>query len=168
MPENESLSTDARDRDPRGDADVTPEEIKTADAFTLHTLVLDIENRPSATWRLDDTQALAELTTKPLVLAGGVHYALSVGFTVGDAIVSGLTYTATAYRDGIQVDVTALELGSYGPQAVDQRLRFPSHGWQETPSGIPSHGTYTVSGVFTDDDGTVLGALEYTFQITED
>jgi RHO protein GDP dissociation inhibitor len=155
MPENESPASDARGGEPVG-------------VFTLRTLVLDIEDHPSFTWRLDEARTLTELTTKPLVLTGGARYALSVGFTVGDAILSGLTYTATVHRAGAQVDVTSTPLGAYRPQAVDHRVRFPLDGWYEVPSGTPSSGDYTVRGTFTDDDGTALATLEYAFQIHPD
>ncbi|MFD7595652.1 hypothetical protein ACFV6D_21750 [Kitasatospora sp. NPDC059812] len=142
-------------------------ENETVTGATLRTLTLDIEGRPSTTWRLDDPQVLADLKKTPFVLAEGAHYRLSYSFTVSGDIVSGLKYVSAVFRKGLKVSKDQQMLGSFGPQDKEHTVRLPRHGWEEAPSGRLSRGNYTAKSTFVDDNGTTLGELEYAFDITE-
>ncbi|MEV7425891.1 MULTISPECIES: hypothetical protein [unclassified Streptomyces] len=137
----------------------------TAGTVTLRTLTLEVEDRPSTTWRLDDAQELADLKAKPFVLAEGGPYRLAVAFTVDDGIASGVKYLSVVYRKGIRVAKDNQMLGSFGKQDKEHTVRFPRHGWQEAPSGILSRGSYTAKASFVNDDEKEVAQFEYAFDI---
>ncbi|CAI0386184.1 unnamed protein product, partial [Linum tenue] len=73
-------------------------------------------------------------------LREGSQYQLKFTFTVLHNIVSGLTYSNTVWKSGIQVDQNKRMLGTFAPQ------REPYvHTLEEetTPSGILARGTYS-------------------------
>ncbi|CAI0385821.1 unnamed protein product, partial [Linum tenue] len=73
-------------------------------------------------------------------LREGSQYQLKFTFTVLHNIVSGLTYSNTVWKSGIQVDQNKGMLGTFAPQ------REPYvHTLEEetTPSGILARGTYS-------------------------
>ncbi|CAL1357066.1 unnamed protein product [Linum trigynum] len=95
-------------------------------------------------------------------LREGSQYQLKFTFTVLHNIVSGLTYSNTVWKSGIQVDQNKGMLGTFAPQ------REPYvHTLEEetTPSGILARGTYSAKLKFEDDDKRCHLELKYCFQI---
>ncbi|MBK3568965.1 hypothetical protein [Streptomyces sp. MBT62] len=152
MTDNESLAPQAQ----------TAEE---GVVMKLLTLTLEREGQPSETWRLDSAQARKEVKETPFTLTEASHYRLKVGFQIRHGIVSGVKYVNAVSRKGIRVTKNQLMLGSFGPQNEAHEVIFPRHGWEETPSGILSRGTYTAKSSFVDDDGKVQADFEYAFTI---
>ncbi|KAI3782948.1 hypothetical protein L2E82_13009 [Cichorium intybus] len=97
-------------------------------------------------------------------LKEGVQYRLKLTFTVLHNIVSGLTYTNTVWKGGIQVDRMKGMLGTFAPQkdAYVETLE------EETaPSGILARGIYTAKLRFEDDDKRCHLELDYSFEINK-
>ncbi|CAI9770567.1 unnamed protein product [Fraxinus pennsylvanica] len=77
-------------------------------------------------------------------------------------IVSGLAYTNTVWKSGLQVDQSKGMLGTFAPQ------REPYvHTLEEktTPSGMLARGIYTAKLQFQDDDNRCHLELDYSFEI---
>ncbi|KAA8543402.1 hypothetical protein F0562_021103 [Nyssa sinensis] len=95
-------------------------------------------------------------------LREGSQYRLKLTFTVLHNIVSGLTYTNTVWKGGLQVDQRKGMLGTFAPQ------REPYvHTLEEetTPSGVLARGTYSARLKFEDDDRRCHMELKYSFEI---
>ncbi|KAL7587429.1 rho GDP-dissociation inhibitor 1 [Lactuca sativa] len=100
---------------------------------------------------------------RPLfTLKEGVQYRLKLTFTILHNIVSGLTYTNTVWKSGIQVDRIKGMLGTFAPQkdAYVETLEE-----ETTPSGILARGIYTAKLRFEDDDKRCHLELDYSFEI---
>uniref|UniRef100_A0A5B7B081 Rho GDP-dissociation inhibitor 1-like n=1 Tax=Davidia involucrata TaxID=16924 RepID=A0A5B7B081_DAVIN len=95
-------------------------------------------------------------------LREGSQYRLKLTFTVLHNIVSGLTYTNTVWKGGLQVDQSKGMLGTFAPH------REPYvHTLEEetTPSGVLARGTYSARLKFEDDDRRCHMELKYSFEI---
>lgn len=95
-------------------------------------------------------------------LREGSDYRLKLTFTVLHNIVSGLAYTNTVWKSGLQVDQSKGMLGTFAPQ------REPYvHTLEEetTPSGVLARGIYMAKLKFEDDDKRCHMELDYSFEI---
>ncbi|KAI3460984.1 hypothetical protein Pfo_017647 [Paulownia fortunei] len=95
-------------------------------------------------------------------LQEGSEYRLKLTFSVLHNIVSGLAYTNTVWKGGLQVDQSKGMLGTFAPQ------REPyAHTLEEetTPSGVLARGVYTAKLKFEDDDKRRHMELNYSFEI---
>ncbi|EEF35852.1 Rho GDP-dissociation inhibitor, putative [Ricinus communis] len=95
-------------------------------------------------------------------LKEGSRYQLKLTFSVLHNIVSGLTYSNTVWKGGLQVDKNKGMLGTFAPQ------REPYvHTLEEetTPSGVLARGTYSAKLKFEDDDRRCHMELKYSFEI---
>ncbi|KAL7226376.1 hypothetical protein ACSBR1_021478 [Camellia fascicularis] len=95
-------------------------------------------------------------------LKEGSEYRLKLAFTVLHNIVSGLMYTNTVWKGGLQVDQSKGMLGTFAPQ------REPYvHTLDEdtAPSGVLARGMYTANLKFEDDDRRCHMELKYSFEI---
>ncbi|KAF8401955.1 hypothetical protein HHK36_012906 [Tetracentron sinense] len=95
-------------------------------------------------------------------LREGSQYRLKLTFTVQHNIVSGLTYSNTVWKGGMQVDQSKGMLGTFAPQ------REPYiHNLEEetTPSGVLARGIYSAKLKFEDDDRRCHLELKYSFDI---
>ncbi|XP_050204395.1 rho GDP-dissociation inhibitor 1-like [Mercurialis annua] len=95
-------------------------------------------------------------------LKEGSRYQLKLAFSVLHNIVSGLTYSNTVWKSGLQVDKNKGMLGTFAPQ------REPYvHTLEEetTPSGVLARGIYSAKLRFEDDDKRCHMELKYSFMI---
>lgn len=95
-------------------------------------------------------------------LREGTQYCLKMTFSVQHNIVSGLTYSNTVWKAGLQVDQSKGMLGTFAPQ------RDPyTHTLEEetTPSGLLARGIYSAKLKFEDDDKRCHLELDYLFEI---
>ncbi|KAJ8749116.1 hypothetical protein K2173_013723 [Erythroxylum novogranatense] len=95
-------------------------------------------------------------------LREGSRYRMKLTFSVLHNIVSGLTYSNTVWKAGLQVDQSKEMLGTFAPQ------REPYvHTLKEeiTPSGLLARGTYSARLKFEDDDRRCHMELKYSFEI---
>ncbi|XP_071938280.1 rho GDP-dissociation inhibitor 1-like isoform X2 [Coffea arabica] len=102
--------------------------------------------------------------SKPVLftLKEGSEYRLKLTFSVLHNIVSGLAYTNTVWKGGVEVDRKNGMLGTFAPQ------REPYiHTLEEetTPSGVLARGNYTAKLRFEDDDRRCHMELDYVFEI---
>lgn len=102
--------------------------------------------------------------SKPVLftLKEGSEYRLKITFSVLHNIVSGLAYTNTVWKGGVEVDRKNGMLGTFAPQ------REPYiHTLEEetTPSGVLARGNYTAKLRFEDDDRRCHMELDYVFEI---
>ncbi|XP_044493414.1 rho GDP-dissociation inhibitor 1-like [Mangifera indica] len=95
-------------------------------------------------------------------LREGSRYQLKLTFTVLHNIVSGLTYSNTVWKAGLQVDQSKGMLGTFAPQrepyvhTLDEEI---------TPSGVLARGIYSAKLKFEDDDRRCHMELKYSFEI---
>ncbi|KAL3517723.1 hypothetical protein ACH5RR_020312 [Cinchona calisaya] len=104
--------------------------------------------------------------SKPVLftLKEGSEYRLKLTFSVLHNIVSGLAYTNTVWKGGMEVDQSKGMLGTFAPQ------REPYvHTLEEetTPSGVLARGKYTAKLRFEDDDRRCHMELNYAFEISK-
>ncbi|KAJ4822767.1 hypothetical protein Tsubulata_004161 [Turnera subulata] len=95
-------------------------------------------------------------------LKEGSRYQLKLTFSVLHNIVSGLIYSNTVWKGGLQVDQSKGMLGTFAPQ------REPYvHTLEEetTPSGLLARGVYSAKLKFEDDDKRCHMELKYSFEI---
>ncbi|XP_021722224.1 rho GDP-dissociation inhibitor 1-like [Chenopodium quinoa] len=109
---------------------------------------------------LDESQASNVLFS----LKEGSQYRFKLAFTVKYNIVSGLTYSNTVWRAGIQVDQSEGMLGTFAPQ---QQPYVHLLDEEITPSGALARGVYSAKLRFVDDDKKCHMELSYTFEITK-
>ncbi|MED6207401.1 hypothetical protein PIB30_035502 [Stylosanthes scabra] len=95
-------------------------------------------------------------------LREGSHYQLKLKFSVLHNIVSGLRYSNTVWKGGIQVDQSKGMLGTFAPQKEPYE-----HALKEevTPSGVLARGAYSAKLKFEDDDRRCHMELKYSFEI---
>ncbi|XP_058094757.1 rho GDP-dissociation inhibitor 1-like isoform X1 [Magnolia sinica] len=120
--------------------------IVTEDSAEINTPLPVNENRKSVLFTLKE----------------GSPYCLKLTFTVSHNIVSGLTYSNTVWKGGLQVDQCKGMLGTFAPQ------RDPYiHTLEEetTPSGLLARGIYVAKLKFEDDDRRCYLELDYSFEI---
>ncbi|KAL7084325.1 hypothetical protein ACP275_14G217400 [Erythranthe tilingii] len=95
-------------------------------------------------------------------LQEGSEYRLKLTFSVLHNIVSGLAYTNTVWKGGIQVDQSRGMLGTFAPR----REPYVHTLEEETaPSGVLARGVYTAILKFEDDDKRRHMELNYSFEI---
>lgn len=95
-------------------------------------------------------------------LKEGSRFQLKLTFNVMHNIVSGLAYSNTVWKAGLQVDQSKGMLGTFAPQ------REPYvHTLEEetTPSGALARGLYSAKLKFEDDDRRCHMELKYSFEI---
>jgi len=128
------------------------------------------EDRPGGdiVYTLDSPEDLVRMKNTPFTLKEGCNYKIAISFKVQHDIVSGLKYVNFVYRKGIRVAKEDQMIGSFGPQAAPHQVNFPRHGWEETPSGLLSRGSYTAKSQFVDDDNELHLEYEYSFAIKKD
>ncbi|XP_075482004.1 rho GDP-dissociation inhibitor 1-like isoform X1 [Primulina tabacum] len=98
----------------------------------------------------------------PFTLREGSSYQLKLTFSVLHNIVSGLVYTNTVWKGGLEVDRSSGMLGTFAP-----RKEPYAHTLEEetTPSGVLARGVYTAKLKFKDDDKRCHMELNYSFEI---
>ncbi|XAR58661.1 hypothetical protein NMG60_11014143 [Bertholletia excelsa] len=95
-------------------------------------------------------------------LKEGSEYRFKLTFTVLHNIVSGLMYTNTVWKGGLQVDQSKGMLGTFAPWhepyvcTLDEEI---------TPSGVLARGMYSAKLKFEDDDRRCHMELKYSFEI---
>ncbi|KNA11732.1 hypothetical protein SOVF_132410 [Spinacia oleracea] len=92
------------------------------------------------------------------------QYRFKLAFTVKYNIVSGLTYSNTVWRAGVQVDQSEGMLGTFAPQPLPYIHLLDE---ETTPSGALARGVYSAKLRFVDDDKKCHMELSYTFEITK-
>ncbi|XP_024019172.1 rho GDP-dissociation inhibitor 1 [Morus notabilis] len=95
-------------------------------------------------------------------LREGSEYRLKLTFSVLHNIVSGLTYSNTVWKGGVQVDQSKGMLGTFAPNQEPY-----AHALEEetTPSGVLARGIYSAKLKFEDDDRRCHMELKYSFEI---
>ncbi|KAJ9169654.1 hypothetical protein P3X46_017817 [Hevea brasiliensis] len=107
---------------------------------------------------VDDNQSDRVLFT----LKEGSRYQLKLTFSVLHNIVSGLTYTNTVWKKGLQVDQSKGMLGTFAPQQEPYKHTLEE---ETTPSGVLARGIYSAKLKFEDDDRRCHMDLKYSFEI---
>ncbi|CAK9162189.1 unnamed protein product [Ilex paraguariensis] len=95
-------------------------------------------------------------------LREGSRYQLKLAFTVLHNIVSGLAYSNTVWKGGIQVDKSKGMLGTFAPQREPYVHNLDE---ETTPSGVLARGIYNAKLKFEDDDRRCHMELKYSFEI---
>ncbi|KAL2487953.1 Rho GDP-dissociation inhibitor 1 [Forsythia ovata] len=95
-------------------------------------------------------------------LREGSDYRLKLTFTVLHNIVSGLAYTNTVWKSGLQVDQSKGMLGTFAPQRESYVHTLEE---ETTPAGVLARGIYTAKLKFEDDDKRCHMELDYSFEI---
>nr|CAG4641243.1 EOG090X0EJY [Eulimnadia texana] len=129
----------------------------------VRKLVLLSEGQPER--ELDLTGDLSKLKSQTFTIKEGVQYKIRIDFHVQHEIVHGLKYVQKTYRKGIQVDKMTHMVGSYAPKKELQSYTTPV---EDAPSGLLYRGNYSVTSLFTDDDGNEHLKWEWTFEIKKD
>ncbi|OIT08389.1 PREDICTED: rho GDP-dissociation inhibitor 1-like [Nicotiana attenuata] len=97
-------------------------------------------------------------------LKEGSEYRLKLTFSVLHNIVSGLAYTNTVWKAGLQVDQSKGMLGTFAPQREPYIHMLEE---ETTPSGALARGIYTAKLKFVDDDKRCYLELNYSFEISK-
>ncbi|RXH98238.1 hypothetical protein DVH24_010563 [Malus domestica] len=95
-------------------------------------------------------------------LQEGSQYRLKITFSVLHNIVSGLTYSNTVWKGGLQVDQSKGMLGTFAP---NKELYVHTLEEETTPSGLLARGIYSAKLKFEDDDRRCHMELQYSFEI---
>ncbi|CAM8971247.1 unnamed protein product [Rhodiola kirilowii] len=95
-------------------------------------------------------------------LAEGSKYQLKLTFTVLHNIVSGLTYSNSVWKGGLQVDQSKGMLGTFAPHKEPYIYQLEE---ETTPSGLLARGIYSAKLKFEDDDRRTHMELDYKFEI---
>ncbi|KAL1313476.1 hypothetical protein HN51_040047 [Arachis hypogaea] len=95
-------------------------------------------------------------------LKEGSCYQLKLKFSVLHNIVSGLTYSNTVWKGGLQVDQSKGMLGTFAPQKEPYVYALKE---DTTPSGALARGVYSAKLKFEDDDKRCHMELKYLFEI---
>ncbi|ESW34564.1 hypothetical protein PHAVU_001G163100 [Phaseolus vulgaris] len=95
-------------------------------------------------------------------LREGSRYQLKIKFSVLHNIVSGLTYSNTVWKGGLQVDQSKGMLGTFAPQKEPYVYALKE---DTTPSGALARGVYSAKLKFEDDDRRCHMELKYLFEI---
>ncbi|KAK2648881.1 hypothetical protein Ddye_016370 [Dipteronia dyeriana] len=95
-------------------------------------------------------------------LREGSQYQLKLTFSVLHNIVSGLTYSNTVWKAGLEVDQMKGMLGTYAPQREPYVYSLEE---ETTPSGVLARGIYSAKLKFEDDDKRCHMELKYSFEI---
>ncbi|BFG42912.1 hypothetical protein CerSpe_291860 [Prunus speciosa] len=95
-------------------------------------------------------------------LKEGSRYQLKLAFSVLHNIVSGLTYSNTVWKGGLQVDQSKGMLGTFAPNKEPYVHTLEE---ETTPSGLLARGIYSAKLKFEDDDRRSHMELQYTFEI---
>ncbi|XP_074585070.1 rho GDP-dissociation inhibitor 1-like [Curcuma longa] len=95
-------------------------------------------------------------------LKEGSHYKLKFSFIVRNNIVSGLKYTNTVRKAGINVDKAKEMLGTFSPQLEAYTFETSE---EMIPSGLFVRGSYSARMKFVDDDGKCHLVINYSFDI---
>ncbi|XP_077249494.1 rho GDP-dissociation inhibitor 1-like [Tasmannia lanceolata] len=95
-------------------------------------------------------------------LKEGSQYRLKLTFSVQHNIVSGLSYSNTVWKGGLQVDQSKGMLGTFAPQR-DSYVHTLEE--ETTPSGVLARGIYSAKLKFVDDDRRCHLELDYSFEI---
>ncbi|OAY34663.2 rho GDP-dissociation inhibitor 1 [Manihot esculenta] len=95
-------------------------------------------------------------------LKEGSQYQFKLTFNVLHNIVSGLTYSNTVWKGGLQVDQSKGMLGTFAPH---QESYVHTLEEETTPSGLLARGIYTAQLKFEDDDRRCHMDLKYSFEI---
>ncbi|XP_047326103.1 rho GDP-dissociation inhibitor 1-like [Impatiens glandulifera] len=91
------------------------------------------------------------------------EYQLKLTFTVGHNIVSGLAYTNTVWRYGVQVDGSKGHAGYFCSPA--RTICIHTLKQKPTPSGVLARGIYSAKLKVKDDDKRCHMELKYCFEI---
>ncbi|XP_027352963.1 rho GDP-dissociation inhibitor 1-like [Abrus precatorius] len=95
-------------------------------------------------------------------LGEGSRYQLKLKFSVLHNIVSGLMYSNTVWKGGLQVDQSKGMLGTFAPQKEPYVYALKE---DTTPSGALARGVYSAKLKFEDDDRRCHMELKYLFEI---
>ncbi|GLU03699.1 hypothetical protein SLE2022_208850 [Rubroshorea leprosula] len=95
-------------------------------------------------------------------LKEGSQYRLKLTFSVLHNIVSGLSYSNTVWKAGLQVDQSKGMLGTFAPQREPYVHTLDE---ETTPSGVLARGIYSAILKFEDDDRRCHMELKYSFEI---
>ncbi|KAF3436114.1 hypothetical protein FNV43_RR23206 [Rhamnella rubrinervis] len=95
-------------------------------------------------------------------LQEGSEYRLKLTFTVLHNIVSGLMYSNTVWKGGLQVEKSKGMLGTFAPQREPYVCTLDE---EITPSGVLARGIYSANLKFEDDDRRCHMELKYSFEI---
>ncbi|PRQ25771.1 putative Rho protein GDP-dissociation inhibitor [Rosa chinensis] len=95
-------------------------------------------------------------------LKEGSEYRLKLTFSVLHNIVSGLTYSNTVWKGGLQVDQSKGMLGTFAPNREPYEHTLEE---ETTPSGVLARGLYSAKLKFEDDDKRCYMELKYSFEI---
>ncbi|KAF7804613.1 rho GDP-dissociation inhibitor 1-like [Senna tora] len=95
-------------------------------------------------------------------LREGSLYQLKLKFSVLHNIVSGLTYSNTVWKAGLQVDESKGMLGTFAPQKEPYVYALNE---ETTPSGALARGIYSAKLKFEDDDRRCHLEIKYSFEI---
>lgn len=135
--------------------------------LTLHSLALISSSAPGGRVSINLEQgkeALEALKKNPITIKEGVEYNVSISFSVGAEVLSGLKYLHVVKRAGVTVDKLEEMIGSYGPRAEAYEKKFVQ---EEAPSGMLARsGTNTVRSRVMDDDGTVYADWTWAFKVS--
>ncbi|XVF32349.1 hypothetical protein REPUB_Repub17cG0074200 [Reevesia pubescens] len=95
-------------------------------------------------------------------LKEGSRYQLKLTFSVLHNIVSGLIFSNTVWKAGLQVDQNKGMLGTFAPQREPYEHILDE---ETTPSGVLARGIYSANLKFEDDDRRCHMELTYSFEI---
>lgn len=95
-------------------------------------------------------------------LREGSEYRLKLTFSVLHNLVSGLTYSNTVWKGGVQVDQSKGMLGTFAPNREPYVCTLEE---ETTPSGVLARGIYSAKLKFEDDDRRCHMELKYSFEI---
>ena len=138
-----------------------------APRLVIHSLALESEQLPDGRVgiQLDRPGELEKVAKTPLQITEGIEYAVTIQFTVGREVLSGLKYIHVVKRAGIAVDRMEEMIGSYPPRAEPYTKRFAPN---TAPSGfLARSGTNSVRSRIVDDDGTTYADFTWSFKFTK-
>ena len=138
-----------------------------APRLVIHSLALESEQLPDGRVgiQLDRPGELEKVAKMPLQITEGIEYAVTIQFTVGREVLSGLKYIHVVKRAGIAVDRIEEMKRSYPHLDAPYTMRFAPN---TAPSGfLARSGTNTVRSRVVDDDGTTYADFTWSFKFTK-
>ncbi|KAI4232224.1 MAG: hypothetical protein L6R40_007472 [Gallowayella cf. fulva] len=134
----------------------------------IHSLALEVPNRPDMTIDLSVPGALESLKSKPFSIKEGAKFRMKASFKVQHDVLSGLKYLQVVKRKGIRVSKDEEMLGSYAPNTQEKQIYEKKFAEDEAPSGMMARGHYEAVSKFVDDDDHTHLKFEWSFDIAKD
>ncbi|KAF2488151.1 immunoglobulin E-set [Neohortaea acidophila] len=133
----------------------------------IHSLGLEVANRPDIIIDLSKPGALETLDKQPFTIKEGAAFRMKARFKVQHQILSGLKYVQVVSRLGVKSKMQEM-IGSYSPNSTDKPEYEKKFETETAPSGMLGRGHYEAVSKFIDDDNQTHLQFKWSFDIKKD